>query len=217
MKQAIPFWIGHWVLDIRFLLNFLISLSPQLSTPTLPYGYRNAVPVSTLPNSPTSQIPASCSQQTIEVLTTQLLRDLPSYANRTSQRARRLARKGDTFSYMVLAGRPEFTPLPLSPVPNSSDIPKKTSEEVVQVFFTTLERQYTAGKMVELQQFHRLFVTKSKNGWQMVMMFSQTGSYPVDKRPPTPPRDSSNSNIAQGINAWLRDCQSGNLRIQSGK
>jgi hypothetical protein len=42
-----------------------------------------------------------------------MLRDLPSYANRTSQRARHLNRTTDISSYMLLAGRPEFAPLKL--------------------------------------------------------------------------------------------------------
>ena len=41
----------------------------------------------------------------IETLTTLLLRDLPHYANRGSQRARRLSRQADVYSYMVVAGR----------------------------------------------------------------------------------------------------------------
>ena len=42
------------------------------------------------------------------------MRDLPSYANRASQRARRLQRKTDVYSYMSVAGKPDFTPLPLN-------------------------------------------------------------------------------------------------------
>ncbi len=52
----------------------------------------------------------SCQEHDIETLTTQLLKDLPSYANRTSQRARRRSRIVDTYSYVLLAGRPEFAP-----------------------------------------------------------------------------------------------------------
>jgi len=111
---------------------------------------------------------------------------------------------------MLVAGRPEFAPLPLNPSGYSTDALKTTSEKVEQVFFTTLERQYILGKAVDLQQFHWLFLTKTKSGWRMAMMFSQIGYYPATK-PPTPPRDSSNGDIAQGINAWLRDCQAGSL------
>jgi hypothetical protein len=154
-----------------------------------------------------------CSEQNNESNITYLLRDLPSYSNRASQRARRLSRKGDTFSYMVAAGRPEFVPLPLSPNLASSDTTKTLSEGVEQVFFTTLERQYTAGKAIELQQFHWLLLTKTRSGWRKVMMFTQTGSFPVTKQPISPPRDSSDGAIAQAVDAWLRDCEAGSVRM----
>jgi len=158
---------------------------------------------------------SSCGNQNLEALTTGLLRDLPSYANRASQRARRLSRATDVYSYMVVAGRPEFAPLPLNPSGYTTDSLKTASVGVEQVFFTTLERQYTAGKAVPLQQFHWLFLTKTKSDWRFVMMYSQTGLHPKNQ-PPTPPRDSSNGDIAQAINAWLRDCQAGSVRMRSG-
>lgn len=155
-----------------------------------------------------------CSNQNLEALTTQLLQDLPNYANRASQRARRLSRATDAYSYMVVAGRPEFTPLPLNPSGYTADSVKTASDGVEQVFFTTLERQYTSGKAFQLQQFHWLFLAKTKSDWRFVMMFSQIGSFPKNQ-PPTPPRDSSNGVIAQGITAWLRDCQAGGVRVRS--
>lgn len=53
---------------------------------------------------------SSCQEQDIETLTAQLLKDLPSYANRTSQRVRRRSRTANIYSYVLLAGRPEFAP-----------------------------------------------------------------------------------------------------------
>jgi hypothetical protein len=102
------------------------------------------------------------------------------------------------------AGQPEFKSLPLNPGIDHGD--KYNGEGVRQVFFTTLGRKYIHKKAVELQEFHRLFLTKTNIGWTVVMMFSQTSSYPV-KPPIVPPRDSSNSAIAQGVKLWLRDCQ----------
>ncbi|MBD2777198.1 hypothetical protein [Iningainema tapete] len=191
MKSALSkIKYGLWLICCSFLLSFPVSVWGQVQGGS-----------------------ASCSQQNIETLTTQLLRDLPSYANRATQRGRRLRRAGagaDIYSYMLVAGRPEFAPLPLNPSGYSSNIPT-TSDQIEQVFFTTLERQYIKGKPVQLQQFHWLFLTKTNNGWQMVMMYSQTGYFPANK-PPTPPRDSSNGDIAQGIQFWLRDCQAGSLQ-----
>lgn len=145
----------------------------------------------------------SCQRQDIKTLTNRLLQDLPSYANRASQRARRLSRKSDFYSYVLVAGRPEFEPLTLGPgvyTPKSS-----ADSQIQQIFFTTLERQYTAGQAIELQEFHWVFLTQTKSGWRLATMFSQIGGYPM-KKPPTPPRESSDGVIAQAIEVWLRDC-----------
>jgi hypothetical protein len=155
-----------------------------------------------------------CSNQSLEALTTQMLQDLPSYANRASQRSRRLSRKKQLFSYIVAAGRPEFEPLPLKPGEYTRDSLKTKSDGVEQVFFTTLERQYVNGKAIQLQEFHWLFLTKAENSWLFVMMFSQIGSYRKNQ-PPTPPRDSSHGVIAQGISNWLRDCRAESVRVRS--
>ncbi|MDM9581227.1 hypothetical protein [Nostoc sp. GT001] len=152
-----------------------------------------------------------CSEQNLETLTIQLLQKLPSYTNRASQRARRLSRSSQVYSYMLVAGRPEFTPLPLNLEEYSADTSKSAESGVEQVFFTTLERQYIGKKVVELQQFHWLLLTKTQSGWQLVMMFSQAGSH-SEQQPLSPPRDSSNGTVAQGVKAWLRDCEAGSLR-----
>ncbi len=152
-----------------------------------------------------------CSEQNLEILITQLLQDLPSYTNRVSQRARRLSRSSDVYSYMLVAGRPEFTPLPLNLEEYSADASKSAASGVKQVFFTTLERQYIGKKAVELQEFHWLLLTNTKSGWRLVMMFSQIGSHST-QQPLSPPRDSSNGTVAQGVKTWLRDCQAGSVR-----
>ncbi|MEH2280747.1 MAG: hypothetical protein V7K90_05295 [Nostoc sp.] len=152
-----------------------------------------------------------CSEQNLETFTIQLLQDLPSYTNRATQRARRLSRSSQVYSYMLVAGKPEFTPLPLNLEEYSADASKSAASGVEQVFFTTLERQYIGKKAVELQQFHWLLLTKTQSGWQLVMMFSQAGSY-SSQQPLSPPRDSSNGTVAQGVKAWLRDCQAGSVR-----
>lgn len=164
--------------------------------------------IAALPLTPYSR---NCQAQDVETLTTQLLKDLPSYANRVSQRARRRHRTIDIYSYVLLAGRPEFAPLTLGPGEYMPAEPASLVEPPDQVFITTLERQYTNGKLVELQQYHWLFLTQTDSGWRLAMMFSRTGGYPGGK-PPTRPRDSSNGVIAQAIRTWLRDCQAGTVR-----
>ncbi|MBW4688114.1 MAG: hypothetical protein KME40_24245 [Komarekiella atlantica HA4396-MV6] len=197
-----------WFVACGFWFLILNSLEPALSKNLTPN------PVLAQKQNINSSVRPLCSEQNLEILTTQLLRDLPSYANRASQRARRLSRKSDVYSYMLVAGKPDLTPLPLNSEEHSADAPKSAASGVEQVFFTTLERQYTGKKAVELQQFHWLLLTKAKSGWRLVMMFTQTGAYPK-QQPPSPPRDTSNGAIAQGVKAWLRDCQAGSVRMRS--
>jgi hypothetical protein len=204
---------GFW-LSIAYLFN-IPAFSQNQPVPSV--GKSGDVPNPILNKKQSIPTPVQvrrffCSEEKIEPIATFMLRDLPGYSNRASQRARRLTRKGDTFSYMVAAGRPEFVPLPLNSNTASSDTAKTLSDGVEQVFFTTLERQYTAGKAIELQQFHWLLLTKTNSGWRKVMMFTQTGSFPVTKQPISPPRDSSDGEIAQAVDAWLRDCEAGSVR-----
>ncbi|WP_052754552.1 hypothetical protein [Calothrix sp. 336/3] len=152
------------------------------------------------------KISSNCAQDNLETLTNNLLRDLPSYANRVNQRGRRLRRKVDFYSYVVTAGRPEFTPLPLKLELSEANKNQNFEANIRQVFFTTLSRQYKRPKTIEVQEFHWLLLTKSENGWWMVMMFTQSRGE-RSSTVPTPPRDSSYGDIGQGVNLWLRDCR----------
>ncbi|MBS3030531.1 MAG: hypothetical protein HCA25_26815 [Dolichospermum sp. DET50] len=199
-KKKVNFSPAFWCLYL-IAYNCWLFISP---------GFHYAAYANNIPPKPVNpEISNSCSEQSLETLTTQLMLDLPSYANRSIQRARRLKRSVDTFSYILAAGKPEFQSLPLNPGIDNGD--KYNAEGVKQVFFTTLERKYIHKKAVELQEFHRLFLTKTNIGWTVVMMFTQTSAYPV-KPPIAPPRDSSNGAIAQGVKLWLRDCEAGSVR-----
>jgi hypothetical protein len=149
--------------------------------------------------------PTQCPGQ-LESLIPLMLRDLPSYANRVNQRVYSNYRTPETPGYVILAGRPEFTPLSLGP----GEYRPTTQDQPPQVFFTTLERQYLKGKSVSLQHYHWLFLTQTRKGWQLIMMFSALGDNPPDQ-PPTPPQDSSQGVIAQAVRLWLRDCTAGSI------
>ncbi|MBD0308425.1 MAG: hypothetical protein ICV80_09950 [Microcoleus sp. T1-bin1] len=136
----------------------------------------------------------------LETLVDRLLQDLPSYANRVIVRSgfspKTSTLPGYALPQIILAGRPEFEPLPL----NSGDaLPKNAS----QVFITTLERQYRGGKPVEIQQYHWLFFTKTENGWELAKIVSRFGTA-ADIRPLL--GQDSESEIAEAIRLWLRDC-----------
>jgi hypothetical protein len=161
--------------------------------------------------------PLTTCPDNLEDLTTLLLRDLPSYANRVTARSfdapigvssRQInePRPG----YILLAGRPEFGPLTLGP---GNYVPTQPiADQPSQVFFTTLERQYAANRSVSLQHYHWLFLTRSTSGWQLVALFSRIGDEPADQ-PPTPPQDMTQGSIAQATRLWLQDCRSGAISL----
>jgi hypothetical protein len=145
--------------------------------------------------------------ETVEPLTTQLLKDLPSYANRVIQRSRRLDREAatnlDRATYVQIAGRAEFEPLPLGRDPLPDDPTK-------QVFFTTLEQQFTGDRATTHQHYHWLFLTPTPQGWYSVYLFTRFSDNTSSE--PLPPRETSNGVIGQAIQLWLRDCRAGTVR-----
>jgi|GEM_PF-652511 len=144
----------------------------------------------------------------LESLIDSMLGDLPSYANRVSTRSR--LGGSQLGGYVLIAGRPEFEPLTLGPGEWAA-LSGADPSALKQVFMTTLERQYTAGKLFSVQQYHWLFLTETTSGWRLTMMFTRT-AIKSGKRPPTPPRDSSDGILAQAIRLWLNDCYAGSVR-----
>jgi len=148
----------------------------------------------------------------VETLTARMLRDLPSYANRVIQRSRRVDRGTTYFPlYVILAGRPEFAPLSIGSGQYNLPEGSPAVEQPTQVFITTLERQYSDGKVVEFQNYHWLFLTYTQGSWWLALIYSRLGFYP-EVGPPAPPRESSNGIIGQAIRLWLRDCRAGAVR-----
>lgn len=145
----------------------------------------------------------------LAVLTEGLLRDLPSYANRVARRSLGV-REGNGFGTVLLAGRAELEPLEISPLTfsNAGDI---SENAVRQVFFTTLERQYSDTDFVNLEHYHWLFLTEAEDGWRMVLLFSRLTVDETSIRPPTPSRESSDGIIGQAVRLWLRDCRAGTV------
>ncbi|NET45160.1 hypothetical protein [Okeania sp. SIO2B3] len=132
----------------------------------------------------------------LEILATDLILDLPGYVNREIQRDRQ-SNEDYLERNIVIAGRPEFEPLPIDNMPFFQ-------EDINQIFLTTLERQYRDSKVVELQKFHWLFLRKSQRQWELVNMFSIEESFPENL--PPQPEDSSNGVFARGIRVWLEKC-----------
>lgn len=155
--------------------------------------------------SPPLRPPNTACPEAVEALMTGLVRDVPSYANRVA--SRQLGANDAGFGTVLVAGRAEFEPLDISD--RLFDSGFYDPDEIQQVFFTTLERQYTETEQVQLQQFHWLFLTQADDGWRLVLMFSRLGTVGDQLRPPTPPEESSNGIIGQAVRLWLRDCRAG--------
>ena len=182
-----------------------------------------------------------CPPGDLSVLVTQLMLDLPSYSNRVIQRSRRL---GDSSTlYLLLAGQPEIQPVSLEALaddPKRSRLPvdeakrNAPAEEIYQIFFTTLERQYSrssapASPPVEqalnqaaplFQQFHWLILARRQDKtaspsapWQIISLRSQLAPYPSGDDLLAPARDSRSGSVGQGIVVWLRDLHSGAIRL----
>ena len=132
-----------------------------------------------------------------------LVRDLPSYANRAIIRGRSRSEMAE-LTQVVVASQPELEPI---------EVPSlKPDPNLHQVFLTTLERQASAQKIYEFQQYHWIFLVKTQSGWRLVKTFSRTSRYPKGDWI-TGIQDSTQGAIAQGIKTWLRDCAAGSIQL----
>ena len=139
-----------------------------------------------------------------------MLKDLPDYSNRVIQRSQALNRKAGVRRYIITTAPAEFEPLNLPRLKYSSI----DQEQPEQLFFTVAEKQYFNNKVATIQTYHWLFLTQTKAGWQEVMMFSRFGNSQSETFP-TPPRETTNGIIGQGVQLWLRDCRAGTVRLSS--
>lgn len=161
--------------------------------------------------------------ENLEALIGQMLPELPGYANRVLRRSPP-GNQTDPKIYVIIAGNPEFAPLPLAPgrsatgrppsqensLPSGEDSQTPYSrrptpnDDPQQVFITTLERQYRGNQVVQIRRYHWLFLTKTNQGWRLALMFSRMGLNRPNE-PLTPPEESSDSFMAEAIRLWLRD------------
>lgn len=189
----------------------IVGLNSHLSgLAVLPTGLPVASSIAYSAENPTFIRPQTTCPDQLDDLVPLLLRDLPSYANRVSQRAfiEDFRITDDIPGTIILAGRPEYQPIELPDREYLDAQDNSTS----QVFFTMLERQYAADKVVDLQHYYWLFLTQTDAGWRLVLLYSSLGENPPDQ-PPTPPQDASQGVIARAIRLWLRDCQAGSILV----
>ncbi|WP_308254980.1 hypothetical protein [Geminocystis sp. GBBB08] len=147
----------------------------------------------------------------LEDLANLLVKDLPDYANRVIQRNRIHSHPLQFFPiYVITAGKTELESLPLSQTQYKNVMKSLSTDDVKQVFFTTLERQYSINnRIIETQNFHWLILTKTPKNWKIVMVLTKLG-YPDDSSEQnfisSPPLDTTEGIIGQAVKLWLRDC-----------
>ena len=198
--------------NVGVVAGVVCGLVPAIAQPVADAPSLEGVPENSEPENPEDNSlregspyirPQTACPSDLDELIPLLLRDVPSYANRVSQRAYdTIPTDNDIPGHILLASLPDYEPIVLTPQAYTPLEANDTS----QIFFTTLERQYALGEVVSLQTHHWVFLTETSNGWRLVFMFSAIGDVPQDE-PPTPPYDSSQGVIAQAIRLWLRDCQ----------
>jgi hypothetical protein len=184
---------------ISFSLIVSTSASSQTTKPA-------ANSFSIQPISTSTATKSSCPKD-LATLTNLLIQDIPDYSNRVIQITQDEHQDAGIDSYIVTAGQPEIEPLNL-PYIKYHETADKTPQ---QIFFTTLERQYTNNRRIEREAYHWLFVTLTDSGWYPVTMFSRFGSA-TQNTPPTPPQESSNGIIGQAVSIWLRDCRANTIK-----
>ncbi|MEB3211950.1 MAG: hypothetical protein VKL39_11375 [Leptolyngbyaceae bacterium] len=154
--------------------------------------------------------PALCPDE-VENLTELMLRDVPSYGNRVSQRSRRSVNDILPQSHILSSSPANITSLDPSQYQTIPPIEEIRAQGLESIFFTTLERQSLQNEAVLLQHYHWAFLADTSQGWELAFMYSTLGGYPATD-PPTPPRDNNQGVIAQAIRLWLRDCEAGSVK-----
>ena len=151
---------------------------------------------------------AACPRD-FETLTNLLVRDIPSYTNRILQSS--VADIPDSYrpAYVVAASLPERTPLDITDQVYTTDT--DSYPQLQQLFFTTLERQYSDLEVTEINHFHWLFLVPDGESWQMVFMFSAIAA---EGEVQLPTRDSSQGSVGQAVQRWLVDCRAGAVSVE---
>jgi hypothetical protein len=178
----------------------MLFCPPQVTCPPLLLSRSKTQPAVATPPVATGRY--QCPT-TLSSLTPLLLRDLPSYANRTTQRRRQ--RQDLNYSSYIFAGQPDLNPIAITNPEYSPSFPQALPQ---QLFLSTLEQNFQDRVIKETQRFHWLFLTYSDKGnWSLTLMYSRQVKNAV-----VPPTDSSQTALAEAVSLWLRDCRAGQIK-----
>lgn len=130
--------------------------------------------------------------------------EISDYANRVIQKSRpNVTQENFLPLYIITASQPDFKPIKIE----QRQYQNQKDSQIKQIFFTTLERQYSnEKKIIQVQNYHWLLLTPTSQGWQMVMLLTNFG-ISNDNSIYSPPQDTSNSIMGQAVKLWLKDCQ----------
>ena len=150
----------------------------------------------------------------IKVLADLLTRDISDYGNRVIQKSSMYSHKLDFLPiYIVTSTQAELEPLSIGSLDESSLQKTNENDNIQQIFFTSLERQYSNSQtIIEAENYHWLILTYNNQQWQLVQSFTRFGYPRGDKTVVSPIRDSTSGVIGQAVKIWLKDCQAGSLR-----
>lgn len=184
--------------------------SPVPPTPAVPSAPETSSPETSSPDpsspseftNPAYIRPQATCPQDFTALSALLVRDIPGYTNRILQSSVADIPTAYRPAYVITANQPERTPLDVRDLVYTTRT--DSGESMQQLFFTTLERQYSALEASSLSHFHWLFLAPGDEGWEMVFMFS---AIDAENEVMLPPRDSSQGSVGQAVRRWLRDCR----------
>jgi hypothetical protein len=184
--------------------KYLLSTLTIFNSLLIWYNYPENLLAETINNS------QKCSNN-VEDLANSLVKDIPDYANRIIQRSRIHSHPLEFFPiYVITASKPDLETLPLTQTQYKNLIKPTLNDNIKQVFFTTLERQYsTNNRIIETQNFHWLILTQTSKDWQVVTVLSKLGypnNSPHQSFITSPPLDTTQGIIGQAITLWLKDC-----------
>lgn len=184
--------------------------TPAPSVPTVPADPETFTPEIYTPDTNPTYIRSQVScPKDFATLSALLVRDIPSYTNRILQSTVADIPTAYRPAYVIIASQPERTPLDVKDWVYTTS-PEK-GESLQQLFFTTLERQYSGLEASSLNHFHWLFLAPSAEGWEMVFMFS---AIDAENEVMLPPRDSSQGSVGQAVQRWLTDCKAEAISVE---
>jgi hypothetical protein len=138
----------------------------------------------------------------LKPLLNEILKDVPSYINRSIQRQRQV---GDPWHYLIGLSQPDYRPADLADFsdrhPEFELEPLLNSPGLYQVFLTSRQRTYETAKIIDFQEFHwLLFQPDDRYQWQLRAIISQDQQGNL--------RNSQGEPIAEGIQQRLEACWS---------